>query len=626
MFPPFGHTRNELRFHRLPTQALGSLLALLAVAVPPCWSQAQSAATDLKLDVFLKQVLERNESLQGKLLDVEINRRKARSEFGAFEPALFGSASREANKRENTAEQQSNQLTDRYKEQNNIYQGGIESLLPTGAKVRLGYTLRDLNNSLQGKPILSGLGGTRGGTNGEYQTFFGLTFNQPLLKNAGTAFNLAGIRLAALSSDIAFQDYRRQLMIVVSTAEASYWNLYMAQEQVRFFQDSVLTAQKILTDNRERLHAGKGSELEVLESEAALALRESKLSDAEQKLYEASNRVISLYAETIFSTNRFVRAVDRPQLDSTNRTFFEAWMNAFDSNPDYLTQRQKVLQESVRIAYARNQRLPELDFRSSYGLNGLGQTPGDSWDDITRFGFPSWTIGFELRIPLAGDIKGRNELAAARLKEKQALVGLDEIRTQITGALDNAVHKITSTRASAHSYQKVVNFNRQLLDTALARLEVGKVESRKVLDIESDLFEARNSEVDALVQYQRSLLEYDLIQGVLLKKRHLELTQPELESRTTLLLQHGRLTDAQYANAIRQIQLEYAAKAGGPYPDDSPAQATARRNMREHLAEWSLTNRPPALLQTNLPPGTTPDTYDKLRDATRKKIEELNKE
>src|SRR6266496_2204128 len=615
--------RSQWRFFQMPRGVLVLPLVLRFITATHAPAFAQPAAAELTLDVFLKRVLERNESLQAKMLEVEVNRRKALGEYGPFEPEVFGSVSREANRRQNTAEQQSSLSgAADFSERNNIYQGGLETLVPTGAKVRLGYTLRDLRNSLQGTTPVFGT--PRGGTNGEFQTFFGFSLTQPLLKNAWYPANLAGIRLAALASDVAFQEYRRQLMVVVSTAEASYWNLYMAQEQVRFFQDSVATAQKILNDNRERLQAGKSSELEVLQAEAALALRRSKLSDAEQKLYEASNRAISLYAETVIGTNRLVRAVDRPQIGGTNVVFFDAWKNACESNPDYLTQRKKALQESVRLAYAKNQRLPELDLKGSYGLNGLGETPASSWDDVGQGGFPSWSVGLEMRFPLAGGIKGRNELAAARLREKEALVSLQEIQSQIVNALDTALHKINSTRDSVHSYENVVSFNTNLLETALARLEVGKVESRKVLDIEADLFEARNSVVDALVQYQRALLEFDLVQGIILKKRDLELTQKELEAQTTRLLQNGRFTDQQYASVIRDVQLEYEKKSAPPRTTDTAAQAGARRALSEKMAEWPPTNRPPALLQTNLPPaGAEPDPYDKLRDATRRKLQEL---
>ena len=45
-------------------------------------------------------------------------------------------------------------------------------------------------------------------------------------------------------------------------------------------------------------------------------------------------------------------------------------------------QGKKVRQEELRVAYAKNQRLPQLDLKASYGLNGLGSTPGESWDDV----------------------------------------------------------------------------------------------------------------------------------------------------------------------------------------------------------------------------------------------------
>src|SRR6266545_3796129 len=192
--------RSQWRFFQMPRGVLVLPLVLRFITATHAPAFAQPAAADLTLEILLKRVLERNESLQAKMLEVEINRRKARGEYGAFEPEVFGSVSREANKRENTVEQQSNlNGASTFSERNNIYQGGLETLVPSGAKVRLGYTLRDLKNSLQGQSTIFG---TRGGTNGEFQTFFGFSLTQPLLKNAWYPANLAGIRIAALASDV----------------------------------------------------------------------------------------------------------------------------------------------------------------------------------------------------------------------------------------------------------------------------------------------------------------------------------------------------------------------------------------------------------------------------------------
>jgi outer membrane protein TolC len=568
-----------------------------------------ASVTDLTLPDYIKRVLERNESLQEKVIEVEIGRRKAKGEYGIFEPELFASVSRESNKRENTAEQQTaafGQAT--FSELNNIYAGGLQATAPSGAKVQLGYTLRDLRNSLQ--PL-------RSVTNDEYQTFFGFTVSQPLLKNAWFPATLADARIAALGSDIAFQDYRRQMMVVVSTAEASYWNLYMVQEQERFFRDSVATAEKIRDDNRERLHAGKGSELEVLEAESGLALRRSKLGEAEQKRYEAANRVITLYAEPVTTGNRMVHASDQPALNGDAPSLFDAWKTAFEWNPDYLTQRQKVMQEYVRVGYAANQRLPQLDLKGTYGFNGLADSPANSWEDIEHGGFPSWSIGLELHIPLAGGIKTANELAAARLRRKEALVSLGELETQVANSLDTAIHKITSARQSVESYKTIVQFNQALLDSALERLAVGRVESRKVLDIESDLFESKNSMVEALVNFQRAWLEYELLQGSLLLKRNLELSQKELQARTSRLILRTDSDNERYQRFIKAVQEDYEKKKITPAPPDNPAQKKARDQMNLWQGEWDATNAP--VVVTNSP------ATDEMIRSLRKRMEEMKK-
>src|SRR6266496_2599833 len=162
----YSRTRNRSHFFQMPRGVLVLARVLPIVAVMHTQALAQPAAAELTLDVFMKRVLERNESLQAKMLEVEVNRRKALGEYGPFEPEVFGSVSREANRRQNTAEQQSSLSgAADFSERNNIYQGGLETLVPTGAKVRLGYTLRDLRNSLQGTTPVFGT--PRGGTNGE---------------------------------------------------------------------------------------------------------------------------------------------------------------------------------------------------------------------------------------------------------------------------------------------------------------------------------------------------------------------------------------------------------------------------------------------------------------------------
>lgn len=546
------------------------VLALSVISGPGLRGDVAGGAgtVDLSLEAYRWLVLEHNESVQVRMLELEVNRRKYRAERGIFEPELYGTYTREANRRQNTVQEQEQQLgSPVFDERNSIYEGGLESLVPTGARLRMGYTMRDLRNNLQTSPSFY----SRGATNGEFQSFVGLSLTQPLLKNAWFPATLAGIRLAALSSDIAFQDYRRQLMLILSTAEASYWNLYMAQEQVRFFEQSVAVAERIFKDTRARQEVGKSAEIDVLEAEAGLALRRSKLSEAQQRLIDAANRVMSLYSGTVLATNRLVRATDQPKITELTRSFFDIWTSAADLNPDYLMQRQKLIQESIRVGYARNQRLPELNVKSSYGLNGLGETPSTSWDAVSGVGFPSWSVAVEFRVPLAGGIKTANELAAARLRQKEAALNLQDIETQVINGLDLATHKIRTARTNVNNFQTVVKFNENLLDSALNRREVGILEIRRVLEIEADLFEARSALVEALVNYERSVLEMEFLEGSILKNRKIELSQKQLQEKTAELVSRQKLRQDQYSKFIKEVRTAYENQrksASAPKPNE----------------------------------------------------------
>ena len=541
------------RFGRqLNLRAVG-ILVLLAASNLWTWQDLSAASVpddagtvELRLSDYLHDVLEHNESLQAQMLEAEASHRKARGEYGAFEPQLTASFLREANKRTNNLQQAAQQSGEFFfSERNNIYDGGLQALVPTGAKVRLGYTLSDLNNNVN--PFGSLLNQTNSHFTRQYQTFVGLTLTQPLLKNGGFDIGLANLRLAALDSDIAFQEYRRQLMLTLSQAESAYWNLYYAQEQLRFFKESISVAESVLNDGQEKLKAGQASELEVLEAQSGLALRTTKQNEALQSYFEATSQVRAFSGASPTQPLRAIRALDPPTSTNTVATYAGTFQQAFERNPDYLVQLSKVAEEKLRFNAARNQLLPELNLKAAYGYNGLGRSPGESWDMVGRESFPSWSLGAELNIPLGGNIKGRHQFASAKLTYQAALANLDNIQTQIANALNASVQKARSWQNSIRSYETVVHFNEDLLKTQRERLKVGKIEARKVLEVEADLLDSRQSLAQALVQFQRSLLQIQMVGGAFLGDHGLELTREELRQKTLALLHRNSLPNGVYS-------------------------------------------------------------------------------
>jgi outer membrane protein TolC len=400
------------------------ILMFLADLSPDFLAMAQTVSNandvvELKLNDYIQQVIAQNELVQAQMLEAEASHHKARGEMGVFEPVLQASVTREANARTNNTEQQAAQGgASFFSEQNTIYDGGVQELIPLGGTVRLGANLSDLDNNIN--PYGSILTETNTVFTRQYQAFVGATITQPLLKDFGLGPTLAAIRLAAIDSDIAFQQYRKQLMLVISRAESAYWNVYFAQEQLRFFDDSVKVAQNVLDDSRQKLNAGQGSELDVMDAQSGLALRQTKRNEAFQSYLEALGMMRSLSGVSpmpyeVGPGGPNIRVVDLPPKTNAPISYADSYWRAYASNPDFLIQKEKMRQEEVRLGVAKSQALPELDLKAAYGYNGLGNTPARAWQVAEAQSFPSWSVGLELTFPLDGNIKARNLKKAAQL-------------------------------------------------------------------------------------------------------------------------------------------------------------------------------------------------------------------
>ena len=555
-------------------------------------TEGQTKVQAIRLHDYVARVLKHNQSLEIQRLEWQISHEQALAEKGVFEPEVTGNYEYQDTKRPNTIEQDRNQggVVDQFNQRNNIFGGGIESLVPSGGRVRMGFDMRQLRNNLQETGTF-----TRPSVDQEVVNFLGLSLVQPLLKNFGTSASMANIRLAATGSRIAFQDYRRQLMQITITAAALYWEMFFAEQQALLFDESVAVATTLLKDSRARAQVGKGSELDVQESEAGLAARLTRRNEAYQQLVETINRFIGLYAESVISSQSNMRTVDVPVLLPLELSYFNSYKLAFDNNPDYLVRRERIIMEDVRLAFAKNQRLPQLDLRTSMGLNGLGETFGDSWDDLGTSDFPAWTVGVEMRIPLGGGRRTLHELQAAKLRKHQALLGFKEIETQVSNALDTAIKRVESTRNGNANYLEVVDFYDRLLTSQIQSLELGKTDTQTVLETETRLFEAKNSQVQNLVQYKRALLELEMIEGTVLSNRHLDFTQAELTDRTEEIVYRLKNVGAPSVASVE------ALVSGSPPPAvDDRAREELVRELHRITGQTNLPGSEPAA--TRLPP------------------------
>jgi outer membrane protein len=472
---------------------------------------------------FLQRVVESNRAIQSRLAAFQAARSLYKAEGGQYEPTLVTSTEWIDRQRPNTIElERSLRSGGEFIERNWHYNAGIETRTPTGGKVRFGGQMRELRNNVQ-RTVIAEL-------EAEYETSAGVVLEQPLLKNAGLGVSSAARRLAARSAEVSYQDFRRQLMLTIAQAEISYWELFLAQEAVGLSNESVQTADSLLTDNQSRFESGRGARLDVLEAEAGRALRRSRQSVAQQRRVEAMNRFAAFFAAAPAAQGRSFRAGDAPELRTIVMEYQERASTALAMSPDVLRAHRQLEQEKIRLGVARNQRLPQVDLRGSFGSAGLGYNWSTAWRDSEKATFPQWAVALEMRVPLLAGVRERNEVKAAQHRVLQAELTADDAEIQVRANLEAAMRRVESTSLTARSNAEAVAFRRTLLSDRLTAREAGRRDTRAVLEVEDELVSTRLEHLDSEVEHQRAVLELQVLDGTLLQNRSLEISISELES------------------------------------------------------------------------------------------------
>ncbi|MFT5107760.1 MAG: outer membrane protein TolC [Verrucomicrobiales bacterium] len=491
------------------------------------WYPVSPGEVNLSLGAYRQRVLTHNETIQMHLLGVLIADKNYKAAKGIFEPEYVGTLERVDSRRPNTAEQRRNQGgIDVFEERNLLSTNGIEMRTPTNGQFRLGMNTFELQNNLQDRDPK------------EYSTFLGANVTQPLLRNAGSTAAMASIRLAGFESELAFQEYRRQMMVTIAAAESSYWNVFYASQQRKFSQESLAMAKSIHADLELAFEAGKATKTDVMAARVGVLERESNLSVASQRLFEANNLMISYYSGAPPSSAQQIAITDVPPRPPSSMKLNRdtEFKMAVNFNPDYLRRAKQGEIEDLRIKYAKNQTRPQIDLKGSYGLNGLGADRGAAGDDIGDREYPAWSVGVEMRVPLLGGRTLKNQLDAAKARKLQALLGLKQVEVQLYSAVDNVLRKAESTLASFSAHRAAVGLNESLLADARMSLEAGRIDIRTIFEIEQDLSESKDTALRDIVDYQNAKLERELVTGMVFFNRNWEVSRSKLQNDTDKFL------------------------------------------------------------------------------------------
>ncbi len=315
-------------------------------------------------------------------------------------------------------------------------------------------------------------------------------------------------------------------MSTLYDVESSYWNVSFAQEKLRYADESVEIASKLLNDSKVRFGTGKMSRMGLLEADAELAYRVALQTDAKRELDEAANLLKITMSNNKIDSRCLIRTTTNLFLSDSalNKKLFEDSISAnlIKFQPDYLVNQYQSTREKTVVKYQSNQCFPSVNFTGSIGHYANGYNSQLAMANIKYYKLINWTAGIEARVPLLFGAKARSDLIAARLKSQAATDNIFAKEYELVNTLILIRERLESLRERIKKARIVVTAREKQLEVELGTIAAGKSNFRRLYEIEEDLANAKQWELESHVLFKLTRVQWGLICGTLLQEKGFE--------------------------------------------------------------------------------------------------------
>lgn len=478
---------------------------LAGAAQAPSVSAAQASEEALSLPSFVQRVRQNNKNVVARRAEADLAATAVDRARGAFETqgAVSGSVggTRQANTRE---EKQVRSFASIYDRDAVDLSATVSRLLSTGTKVEGKTTLSRFLTNLSNEH--------------EYRSYVGVSVTHPLARDGGLEAVAARVRVAEADVAATKAGARDAESSVVAESVLAYWDLTLAQHRAAHALEKVSMGERLLAQAQALRRQGRIPESQVWDVENDLIRYRAAVSEAQVARAEAVSRVGRLMGGELTDQSPGWRAADAlPDASRPPPAMDQAVARAFELRAD-LRQRQAALErERLQAEYAVNQAKPKVDVVASYGLNG---GPGGSQVGNVGFlkDFPSWSVGLQMAMPLGGNVQGRADVQAAKLRLAEAQRQLEALRREIASDVATGVTLMSGAAQRWELWSEIARREERHVQLERQRLESGRSDVRELLFREERAINARMAVVEQQVAWSKAEALIEATQGLLLDR------------------------------------------------------------------------------------------------------------
>jgi outer membrane protein TolC len=484
---------------------------------------------ELSLRSYLELVMANNTDIAIQRLTVDVAQNAITRAFAAFDPLATASfSSTEQRTPSGDVLQGAATLVQLSQPANFTY----SQTLPTGLNYQVGFFAEKLS------------------TNSGYYDFnpnltasLGVTISQPLIKNRGAYINRVPIMLASSRLRKTEYDLKTSLLQLVGNAENAYWDAILARENLRVAESARDLADQALKRAQRELELGALSPLDIYNPQQQYATSQIGVSQAQYALQQTEDAIRRQIAADldpkirmlpIVLTETVGPEVDAPPIDAEKEV-----RKALAARPDLKSAMQDLDIDDLGIRQSKNELLPDLELVAGYTAQGLGgiyypstigtgglpvvSAPipggfGDALSQMFGFGFPMYSFGLTLRLPIKNH-QASADMADSLVSKRQHSLNVRTVRQQVRLDVLTTVSQVESSKDAMKLSVVAQDFCRKYMEAEQKKYELGNSTIFFVLQAQGSLVAAESSVVQNAVSYRRNLMNLLWRTGELLDAR-----------------------------------------------------------------------------------------------------------
>jgi outer membrane protein TolC len=392
--------------------------------------------------------------------------------------------------------------------------------------------------------------------NPTYNTLWTAAYTQPLMKGFKTDANRQQLQVSKINRDISDVTLRSSITNTLSNVRNAYWDYVFAVQSVDVAKQSVDLAERLVQDNQTRVQVGTMAPIDVIQaqSQAATARQNLAVAIGTMRTNEIALKRLLVAGTNDPLWNQTIDPVDRPDFAPQAIDIEGSIRRALSERTDLQIAKANLQANNVTLTYLANQLMPQADLVGTYGRLGLGGTqlittgsgvnqiqtggiPGGYYDSLsTLLGlpggrldnhYPRWNFTLNFSYPL-GLSSAKATVARAKVQLSQDQAQVRQIELQVATDITNAAVNIQSNAERVQAAQSARELAQKQLEAENSKFEVGMSTNFLVVQAQSTLATAQNNELQAILNYRKSLVEIDRLQQTTLANLNVTLVSNAL--------------------------------------------------------------------------------------------------